>query len=66
MSTRKVKLSAWERAERAGRLFQLQMHIDNGKQTAISPNLRSYVQGLIALAWKRGYDAGKRQPRSSK
>jgi len=61
-----VKWSAWQRAERAGRLFQLQMHVENGKQTAISPNLRSYVQGLIALAWKRGYDAGKRHPRRSK
>lgn len=54
------KLFAWERAERAGRLFQLQIYIENGKQTAISHGLRSYVQRLIALAWKRGYDAGRR------
>ena len=56
----RIKLTAWERAERAGKLFQLQMHSDNGKLTMISSALRSYVQGLIALAWKRGYDAGKR------
>lgn len=57
----KAKLSTWERAERAGKdSFQLETHYDNGKVFHISKNLRSYVQGLIALAWKRGYDAGRR------
>ncbi len=56
----KIKLSTWERAERAGKLFQLETHYDNGQTFSISKNLRSYIQGLIALAWKRGYDAGRR------
>lgn len=56
----KIKLRSWERAERAGKSFQLETHYDNGQMVSISKNLRSYIQGLIALAWKRGYDAGRR------
>ncbi len=53
--------TVWERGVFCAKhLFSLETHVDNGISTTISERLRRYVRGLLAIAWYRGYRAGRK------
>jgi hypothetical protein len=59
---KRKKLSVVDRSIRSSeRIFTLETFVENGMVTEISDKLRGYIQAMVAVGWRVGYGAAKRE-----